>query len=221
MIGLQGEYSWQSRYTPIIALDGSNFRTSNKVVGPLFKLELSAANLEIMRKLGIFTLGDLLAKEKLNNFEQTLFLGIEWFSRYQIQSELKNKLLNHITVLETFLTPTGDDPIQRSIAEGVAILLEDDVLARKSLIKKIKKLYTQRSKISHGYNKEILDIDVKELSIIAGSLIMTLIGLKDQFESKQELINWIEFKRLGGLSENWIQYKESIKDSALNKTTGI
>jgi len=95
------------------------------------------------------------------------------------------------------------------------------VLARKSLIKKIKKLYTQRSKISHGYNKEILDIDVKELSIIAGSLIMTLIGLKDQFESKQELINWIEFKRLGGLSENWIQYKESIKDSALNKTTGI
>lgn len=116
MIGLQGEYSWQSRYTPIIALDGSNFRTSNKVVGPLFKLELSAANLEIMRKLGIFALGDLLAKEKLNNFEQKLFLGIEWFSRYQIQSELKNKLLNHITVLETFLTPTGDDPIQRSIA---------------------------------------------------------------------------------------------------------
>ena len=131
IIGLQGEYSWQTRYVPIIAADGSSFNCRDQVVGPLFHFELSTTNIEHMRKIGVFTLGDLLEKGKLNNFEETLLQGIEWFSRSQIQSELKNKLLNLITVLETFLTPGGNDPIQKSIAEGIAILLENDVLRRK------------------------------------------------------------------------------------------
>lgn len=212
MIGLQGEYSWQTRYVPIIAVDGNGFNIQDKVVGPLFPLELSAENLELMKKMGVFTLGDLLTKDELNNYEETLFLGLEWFSRSQTQAESRNKLLNLITVLEAFLTPGENDPIQKSIAEGVAILLENDVLRRKKLMKRIKTFYGLRSKLSHGHSKEILDADVKELSNIAGSLIMTLIELRDQFESKDELTNWIEYRKLGGLPENWIAYKEALKD---------
>lgn len=116
IIGLQGEYSWQTRYVPIIAADGSAFNCRDQVVGPLFHFELSTTNIEHMRKIGVFTLGDLLEKGQLNNFEETLLQGIEWFSRSQTQPELKNKLLNLITVLETFLTPGGNDPIQKPIA---------------------------------------------------------------------------------------------------------
>lgn len=39
---------------------------------------------------------------------------------------------------------------------------------------------------------------------------MVLIKLMDQFESKEELINWIEYRKLGGLPENWKSYKESL-----------
>ncbi len=211
MIGLQGEYSWQTRYVPIIAVDGSSFNCRDQGVGPLFPLELSTTNVEQMKKIGVFILGDILEKRQLNNFEETLLQGIEWFSRSQTQPDLKNKLLNLITVLETFLTPGGNDPIQKSIAEGIAILLEDDAFCRKKLIKRIKIFYGFRSKLSHGHGKEILATDVRELSNIAGSLIMVLTKLKDQFESKEELINWIEYRKLGGLQENWNAYKESLK----------
>jgi hypothetical protein len=212
IIGLQGEYSWQTRYVPIIAVDGSGFNSIDKVVGPLYPLELSTTNLKCMRKIGVFSLGELLEKGHLNNFEETLLLGIEWFSRSQTQPELKNKLLNLITVLETFLTPGSNDPIQKSIQEGIAILLENDVLRRKRLMKRVKTFYGLRSKLSHGHGKAILDADVKELSNITGSLIMTLVELKDQFESKEELINWLEYRKLGGSPEKWSEYKESLRD---------
>lgn len=211
MIGLQGEYSWQTRYVPIIAVDGSAFNCKGNVVGPLFSLELSTTNIEHMRKIGVFALGEILEKRQLNNFEETLLQGIEWFSRSQTQSILKNKLLNLITVLETFLTPGGGDPIQKSIAEGVSILVEDDVHDRKKLLKKMKNFYKLRSSLSHGHGEDILDIDVRELTTIAGKLIAILLKLKDQFESKQDLINWIEYRKLGGLPENWNEYKEWLK----------
>lgn len=87
--------------------------------------------------------------------------------------------------------------------------MENDVLRRKRLTKRIKVFYGFRSRLSHGHGKEILDTDVKELSNIAGLLIMTLIGLKDQFTSKEELINWVGYRKLGGLPENWSENKES------------
>lgn len=210
IIGLQGEYSRNIRYAQIFSADGSSFSCSIAAVGPGYHLELSPQNIEHMKKIGVFKLGELLKKEQLSKFEETLLQGIEWFSRAQTQSEPKNKLLNLITVLETFLTPKGNDPIQKTIAEGIAILLEDDPVRRKKRIKRIKVFYGLRSKLSHGQGKEILDTDIKELLNIAGSLIMILTEQKDRFISKEDLINWIEYKKLGGLPEEWDKYKELI-----------
>ena len=207
-IGLQGEYSSQTRYAQIFSADGQSFSCTITSVGPLFPLELSTQNLEHMEKIGVFTLGDILKKEQLSKFEETLLQGIEWFSRAQTQSEPKNKLLNLITVLETFLTPRGTDPIQKTISEGVAILLKDDAIQRKSLMKRVKQFYGLRSKLSHGHSKEILDADIRLLLNIVGSLIMILIEERDHFASKEDLINWIEYKKLGGLPENWNKYNE-------------
>lgn len=208
IIGLQGEYSRNIRYAQIFSADGCSFSCRITVVGPDYPLELSPQNIEHMKKIGVFKLGELLKKEQLSKFEEALLQGIEWFSRAQTQSEPKNKLLNLITVLETFLTPKGNDPIQKTIAEGIAILLEDDPIPRKKLIKRIKVFYGFRSKLSHGQGKEILNTDIKELLNIAGSLIMILTEQKDRFISKEELINWIEYKKLGGLPEEWDKYKE-------------
>jgi hypothetical protein len=210
IIGLQGKYSRQIRYAQIFSADGESFSCRIASVGPLFPLELSIQNLKHMKKIGVFVLGDILKKEKASKFEETLLQGIEWFSRAQIQSEPKNKLLNLMTVLETFLTPNGNDPIQKTIAEGTAILLKDDPISRKKLIRRIKVFYGLRSKLSHGQGKEILDADVRELLNITGSLIMILTEQKDHFASKEELRNWIEYKKLGGLPEEWDKYKESL-----------
>lgn len=211
-VGLQGEYSYQTRYTPIFAIDGKSFSCINSVVGPLFPLELSDTNVRHMRNIGVFTLGEIMEKKQPSKFEEELLKGIEWFSRAQTQSEPKNKLLNLITVLETFLTPGQNDPIQKSIAEGVAILLGKDAVGRKKIMKRIKEFYGARSKLSHGHSKEILDTDVRELSNIAGLLIMRLTELRNQFVSKNELIEWIEYVKLGGTPEQWDEYKKILNN---------
>lgn len=217
VIGLQGEHSRQFRYVPIISAIDDNFNIRGQVVGPLYPLELSPQNIDHMRKIGIFALGDILEKEEPNEFEKTLLLSIEWFSRSQTQLELKNKLLNLITSMETFLTPGGNDPIQKSISEGVVLLLEDNPIKRKELKEKLTTFYRHRSTLTHGRGKEILDSDVRELTQIAGSLIMVLIKMKAQyqFESRDDLLNWVEFRKLGGLPENWREYKEILIDAKL------
>ena len=212
VIGLQGEYSNQLRYVPIISAIGDSLNIQRHNVGPLFPLELSPQNIDHMKKIGLFTLGELLERDNLNEFEKTLLLSIEWFSRSQTQLELKNKLLNLITSLETLLTPGGNEPIQRSISQGVAIILNDDPIRRKKLKDRLIELYKYRSTLIHGRKNEVLNSDVRELTHIVGSLIMVLIKMKDQcqFESKDDLLNWIEYRIFGGLPENWIEYRKSL-----------
>ncbi len=211
VIGLQGEHSRQLRYVPIISAIEDSFNSREQVVGSLYPLELSPKNIDKMKRIGVFILGELLEKENPTEFEKTILLAIEWFSRSQTQLELKNKLLNLITVFETFLTQGGGYPIQTSIAEGASILLiKEDVIRRKRLVERIKEFYGLRNTLSHGRGKEILDIDVRELTYLASSLINILTKMKDQFESKDDLLRWIEYRRLGGLPENWKEYKDSL-----------
>lgn len=124
----------------------------------------------------------------------------------------KNRLLNLITCMETLLNPGGVEPIQKSISQGVAIILNDDPLRRKKLKDRIIELYKFRSTVIHGRKNEILNSDIRELTHIVGSLIMVLIKMKDQcqFESKNDLANWIEYRIFGGSPENWMDYRKSL-----------
>jgi hypothetical protein len=212
VIGLQGEYSGQLRHVPIISATDESCSIKNYRVGPLFPLELSPENIDIMNKIGVFILGELLERDELNDFEETLLLSIEWFSRSQTQIEKKNRLLNLITCMETLLNPGGVEPIQKSISQGVAIILNDDPLRRKKLKDRIIELYKFRSTVIHGRKNEILNSDIRELTHIVGSLIMVLIKMKDQcqFESKNDLANWIEYRIFGGSPENWMDYRKSL-----------
>ncbi|MBA4312132.1 MAG: hypothetical protein C0417_05840 [Chlorobiaceae bacterium] len=199
-IGLQGEVFRVSRWIPIISTDGKSFNTHANLVGPLIPFEINDPHLEHMIKIGVFKVSKVLAKlgRDVGDFERVVLRALHWLANSQIQEENENKLLNLITCLETFLTPRDGDPIGTFIAEGVAILLADDLESKIRLKKRVKELYHLRSAVSHGGRKAILDSDLVELENITGALTMTLIDRMEEFQSHKALFDWIESKKLGG-----------------------
>ncbi len=197
--GLFGEVSSENRITPIIASDERRFTVDISAVGPLTNFDLTPGHIKHMERIGVFKVADILKKSDkiLTNFESTILRGIHWFASSQSQYEQENEFLNLVTCLETFLTPTDRDPIANAVAEGVAMLISDDLESRKIIKKRIKYFYGIRSGISHGGQKTVLDVEIAELKKMTGTLIMRLIDRVGELESQRQLLEWIEDQRLG------------------------
>lgn len=181
---------------PAITLSDIEYNKNSQL--RIFSYEISVSNLEILKKIRIFELSDILRKpyEQVNEFEKLLLRGIHWFARSQTQVEVENEFLNLTTCLEVFFTPEGGDPISNSIAEGVAFILSKELTERKRLKDRVKKLYKFRSKISHGGHSPILTRDVIELKSIAMKLLVRMVDRSKDFSHRQDLVNWLEDQKL-------------------------
>lgn len=195
-VGFLGEVFNTNRITPTFSNDRFNVSVSR--IGPRTELELSSTNLETMRNIGIFKVAEFLGKSKTQvaNFEETLLRGIHWFADAQVQPEPEGKLLSLITCLETFLTPRKNDPIRATVAEGVAMIVADDVEARKRLRRIVLDLYDQRSGVSHGGHAAVSPVGLKRLQAIAHALTSILIQREKEFSDKKDLAAWLVEQRL-------------------------
>lgn len=197
-IGLQGEIG-KTRLTPIIAKDESKFKFNSELVGFKKYFEISKDTIDEFKRIGVFELSELLKKphKKLTNFEQVLLRGLHWFASSINQNEIGNKYLSLTVCLETFLTPNNTDPISNSLAEGIAFLIYEDFEDRKEIKSRVKELYNLRSRVFHGGNQDsIKEKDYKELQNLLGNLIMDLIDRKEKLETKEDLLELIEHKKL-------------------------
>lgn len=183
-------------YQPTLIISSAGFIEDRRRLNRTY--ELSVSNLEVLKELGIFEVSSILRKpyEQVNDFEKTLLRGIHWFASSQTQIEMENEFLNLTTCLEVFFTPEGGDPISNSVAEGVAFILGEDLVERKYLKRRVKKLYGHRSKVSHGGHADILNKDVFDLKYIAMSLLVKMIEWREQFVSREELIDYLENQKL-------------------------
>ncbi|MGD0953993.1 MAG: hypothetical protein ABR985_16655 [Methanotrichaceae archaeon] len=163
-----------------------------------------------MEGIGVFKLSEMLRQQdEMGKFEATLITCIHWFSISQTKIELEDKLLNLITCLEIIFTPESKDPITQNIAEGTAILTENDVAKRKERVEKIRSLYGRRSSLSHHGKGKIYDFELRELRSIIGTALAILISRSGDFHNKDELHKWLEYIRLGGSTDldKWTEYK--------------
>jgi hypothetical protein len=197
-VGLQGEVIYTPRVVPVISADGRSFSIQQSISGSLHPFEINQPNIDRMDKIGVFKLSKLLTKKDraLTDFERTILRSVHWFASAQVQQEPENKFVNLITCLESFLTPRDGNPIGTAIAEAVAILLADTVDKRKRLKKKMLELYRLRSAVSHGGQKAILDSQLHILKTIAGLFLMLMIENIDGYQSREDLLDWIESKKL-------------------------
>ena len=200
MVGIRGEVhaGARARVTLAVSSDGERFTWQWNTVEARTPFVLSPENLAVMEQLGIFAVAKILEKpdNQWTDFENTLLDSIHWFANAQVEFELPYRLLSLITSLETLLTPQDGNPIGTAIAEGVAIIVGDTLEERKQLKKRVQKLYSMRSAVTHGGRKEVPTADVADLTHLAQAAIGELIRRKDQFQDRDELLDWILEQKL-------------------------
>lgn len=170
---------WESSSTSPFRLDQSTIQRVNDVGGARLSLALQKT------------------RASQTDFEKIMLRAVHWFANAQIEQERENELLSLVTCLETFLTPKDGNPIGTAIAEGTALLLEEDLEPRKHMKKRVKELYNMRSGVSHGGEKAIPDAKLEELRDITKRFVEKMIGMVDNFESQKALLQHIEDKKLG------------------------
>jgi|WetSurSiteA1Bulk_404760.scaffolds.fasta_scaffold44250_1 hypothetical protein len=213
-IGLVGEVFRTYRFVAASSINSQGFHSSGSFIGSLDDLEISPQNIKIMESIGIFKLSKMLQEDKLSDFKETILSSIHWFSNSQMKAESEDQLLNLITCLETILTPMDKrDPIIQNIAEGVAIIIDNDVIDRKKRTKQVRDLYDRRSSLSHHGKGNVTKEELRRLTRIALSLLKSVIDKSDEFITLEEFHRWIEYRKLGGNnSPSWEGYCEAITE---------
>ncbi len=151
-----------------------------------------------LEDLGVFEVSEILKKPRarLNDFEDVLLRGIYWFGKSQTHPDVENEFLNLTTCLEVFFTPPNGDPISSTIAESTALWIGQDLEERKRIKRRIKSLYTQRSKVSHGSSNSIKKQDIDDLRILARRVVTTMIERRSTITEKVDISRWIEDQKL-------------------------
>ena len=193
-IGLEDERRYSSRPAFILSDHQTTFKRDSEGSPNLFEINSEAR--ETMEKIGVLTLSDILQKSSATTFEEALLRAVHWFSSALLQPEFENAFLYMIVALETLFTQKSRDPIANSIAEGVALILSEELERRKKIKKTVKDYYRKRSGISHGGNKSIMAAEYFDLLDIARKTIMELTKRTNDFKSQESLEEWLEDLKL-------------------------
>jgi len=197
-VGFDGELWRFASPIPIVSSDNSQFSIQWLEMGPVFPMEISQETIQSLEEIGVLRLGKALEKQacQRSEFETVLLRGVHWFANAQLPLEKATQFLSLVTCLESFLCPKDRDPISTSVAEGVALVLGENLDNRRRLKRKVKELYGIRSAITHSGLETVLDVDLETLRNIALALTSALIKRADDFSKQQDLLDWIEDKKL-------------------------
>lgn len=153
--------------------------------------------LDMYDKTGIKILSDLIKKEELNNFEESILTSLSYFTKGISLADYGDKLIYLFTSIEMLLLKNDNEPIQDNLTRRLSFLT-DDPSTRKQTIETFKNVYKQRGKyLHHGYKK----ISSTELEMVQQKIwtaIRKLLLLSDKFETKKELIDDLEKRILSG-----------------------
>jgi len=156
--------------------------------GPMF---INAQMRSLMDANGMKVLSDLLVKPSPTDLERAILRAVHWVGAAQGQEDDQNRLLNLITALETVLNPIDRQNISRSIGEGVALLIRQNIGSRPQLRQTITKAYDKRSATSHGGIRAVEATELKELRSIVLEVVQQTIRCRQWFSTREDLQNWL------------------------------
>jgi Apea-like HEPN len=165
-------------------------------LGPYVAFQLNKETISEMESQGfIHTLILDQLESKLNQVEIAYLQGIHWLSNAQIQVEPENKILSLVTCLETFFSSDKSN-IANTVAESIALLLASDFDSRKKSKKRIKELYDVRSKISHGSESAVSNLDLIDITIIAYSIMKHIYDNLSKYQTLDNIRDEVERLKL-------------------------
>lgn len=163
-------------------------------------LEISKEAVSKMEDAGFFEAARFAGKEEKTQLERKVLRGIQWASDSQGQREHDNKVLSLIIALECLLPSARSSGTGTWTSEGAALLLGQDLKARKAIRNRILGLYKKRNNIVHGGESErITSEDVIWLRKTVHDLIRTIISKRSEFESPDgnyTIAIWLEDRKL-------------------------
>jgi hypothetical protein len=198
-VGLHGEIPTKARMSFAECSDREKNTVSRNGLGPLQGVPIDADWIGLMHTVGVFEMAALLSKvpDELTDYEKTLIRGLHWVANAQTQDEPENELLNLVTALETYFTPSGRDPVTVAIAEGVAFLLGKNKMERIALKRATRELYARRSAVSHGGQTVVEQSELFKPTEIARDVTKHLIERRSEFTTRKALLDWIEDQKMG------------------------
>lgn len=198
-VRLQGEMAGGHRTTVLLSPTNDLFYLANRRTGAYMPVEFTKDDIKAMNALGIFNVSAVIETGRPTPFQKTVLAGIRWFAASQRQDTPEIEFVNLVTCLENCLTPGDGSSIRASIAEGCAILLEDELDQRLQLKATVLEIYDIRSKIVHrggSITSKQEKSRLADLRLIARGLLAVLIKRIDEFKEKQSLLTWIESQKL-------------------------
>jgi Apea-like HEPN len=184
-----------STSTAVIAPTGrilAGFRTS----GPVSIFDINDRNIESMRSVQAFKIAELMTKPDATEIEKQTVRAVHWFAESQVQEDEGNEVLGLITCLEMFLSPEAGEPIRLAVAEGTAMLLEDDLAERKKIKRFINRMYKKRNKVTHGGKPEPDTGELRMLRTMVIGLIVRMTENPDAWSSLNDIRCYLEDQRL-------------------------
>jgi hypothetical protein len=184
--------------TPVLATDNTRFAIVRQAPGQVIPFAITEDTLEKMRGIGVFDVAAMLSRteDHWSFFERTLVRAIHWYADAQTQRQPENIALSLAITLETFFTSRDSErPIMDDISAGVVHTLAANQEAADAIKKTVKHLYNLRSDIAHGRRADTSKVDLPELNTLVGRVIKELITRRQQFESKDALLAWVEKQR--------------------------
>ena len=122
---------------------------------------------------------DLLFIKQKTPIENRIISAIEWIGKANCEINNKNRFLFYVFAIESLLnyqeknmiTPS----IAHSIAESSAMILGKNYEERITIEKIIKEIYSIRSALAHGANKEVSDEEMNMAMSISRNIIITFL----------------------------------------------
>lgn len=146
-------------------------------------------------------LGGLLEPEKQTEFQGAVLDALLLYSRSSLAKEYADKLVYILVALESLLLKDGNEPIQKSLGERMAVLVGRTVDERLAIIKNVMDTYRLRSQFIHHRQGIGID-DVQTLQTFMANtwtcLYAIAVGNSNLFDSKQKFLDALERVRLSG-----------------------
>jgi len=193
-IGFGAAFTKQMRHFPIVSVDSTRAGLSSEWPSDSENLEIDDGVLAELQKLGLDALIEIYCKRNsgTSEIEKTLLRAIQFFYNGYTALDSVSEFVNYLIVLEIFLSRSDRDQLTKTIAEGVAILLESDWENRIKLNKYVKDLYKKRSSLVHGNADRIDTVSVRDAQYLAYKLIQMVLENRNTWGKRGDIGKYID-----------------------------
>jgi F0F1-type ATP synthase assembly protein I len=199
VVGIEGEHIFGTSHFFLIPSTYLGSSHSSEQPHVWRKMPINEDAVQRLEHAGVFTLGEMLTRSNLSEFERTLLQAVHWCADARSQMTETNQFLSLVVCVETLFTPerggNSNRHITDAIAESVAIMLADDGGTYEWWKSIAAHVYDRRSRVSHGQLQDITSLDLRLVTDLVKRLLPKLIQRGREFRKREDLLSWLSLQQ--------------------------